>query len=98
MSLTLRKSQFFACTVLPILFPVLLQAQHPMSDSVLEVASLDKVVQYALTHQPAVQQAKIDEEITSKMIKGKLADWYPQINFTYNYQHFFETSDQYHWW
>ena len=63
-------------------------AQEAEQDSLLQNATLDKVVEYALVHQPAVQQALTDEEITNKVIKGKLADWYPQINFTYNYQHF----------
>ncbi len=63
-------------------------AQEASKDSLLENASLDKVVEYALVHQPAVQQALTDEEIANRIIKGKLADWYPQINFTYNYQHF----------
>ena len=63
-------------------------AQEADQDSLLQDATLDKVVQYALVHQPAVQQALTDEEITNKVIKGKLADWYPQINFTYNYQHY----------
>ena len=47
---------------------------------------MDKVVEYALAHQPAVQQAQVDEEIAEKVINGKLADWFPQINFAYNYQ------------
>lgn len=55
-------------------------------DSVLVKATLDQIVNYTLTHQPAIRQAKIDEEITEKTIKGKLADWFPQINFSYNYQ------------
>jgi outer membrane protein len=63
-------------------------AQEATQDSLLQDASLDKVVQYALVHQPAVQQALTDEQITNKVIKGKLADWYPQINFAYNYQRF----------
>lgn len=63
---------------------------QPGGDSVLQVATLDKVVKYALSHQPAVQQAQVDEEITQKVIKGKLADWYPQINFAYNYQRFID--------
>jgi outer membrane protein TolC len=62
-------------------------AQDPPKDSLLENATLDKIVEYALVHQPAVQQAQIDEEIANKMIKGKLADWYPQINFAYDYRH-----------
>src|SRR5882757_3798802 len=62
-------------------------SQKPQADSVLADATLDKVIDYALVHQPMVKQALLDQEITSKTIKGKLADWYPQINFTYNYQH-----------
>mgnify|MGYP005813838521 CR=1 FL=1 len=72
-----------------LLLPLVSFAQNA-SDSILTAASLDQVVQYALVHQPAVQQAQLDEEITEKGIKGKLADWYPQVNFTYNYQHFLD--------
>src|SRR5215831_823606 len=60
------------------------------TDSVLHQASLQACVQYALAHQPIVQQSLLDEEITERMIKGKLADWYPQINFNYNFQHYFK--------
>lgn len=66
--------------------PLLAGAQTTEADSLLQQASLENVVQYALKHQPLVQQALIDQEITDKVIKGKLADWYPQINFVYNYQ------------
>jgi outer membrane protein len=59
-------------------------------DSTLQVATLEKVVQYALNHQPAVLQAQIDQKITDKAIRGKLADWYPQVNFAYNYQRFID--------
>lgn len=57
-------------------------------DSTLQEATLEKVVQYALIHQPAVLQAQIDERIADRVIKGKLADWYPQVNFAANYQHY----------
>lgn len=56
------------------------------TDSLLTEATLDQIVNYTLVHQPAIRQASIDEEITEKTIRGKLADWFPQINFTYNYQ------------
>lgn len=72
--------------VLTLLLPLAGSAQNAPADSTLQTATLDKVVQYALAHQPAVRQAEIDEEITNKVIKGKLADWYPQVNFAYNYQ------------
>lgn len=71
-------------------FPVAGNAQTSTQDSTLQSATLDAVVQYALNHQPAVQQAEIDEEITNKTIKNKLADWYPQLNFAYNYQRFID--------
>jgi outer membrane protein len=59
-------------------------------DSLLQQASLQACVQYALTHQPVIKQSLIDEQITERMIKGKLADWYPQINFDYNLEHYFK--------
>jgi outer membrane protein TolC len=65
-------------------------AQEVSKDSLLQKATLDQVVTYALAHQPVVQQATLDEEITNKVIRGKLADWLPQINFNYNYQRFID--------
>ena len=32
-------------------------------------------------------QSLLDEEITERTIQGKLADWYPQLNFSYYIQH-----------
>lgn len=65
-------------------------AQENQPDSLLQYATLDKVVAYALEHQPGVRQAQIDEQITRRVIRGKLADWYPQINAAYNYQRFID--------
>jgi outer membrane protein len=59
-------------------------------DSLLQTASLQNCIQYALKHQPLIQQALLDEEITEKQIRIKLADWYPQLNFNYNIQHNFQ--------
>lgn len=67
-------------------------AQTNASDSVLQSATLEKVVEYALVHQPAVQQAIIDQEITNRIIRGKLADWYPQINASFFYQRTFDIN------
>ncbi|MGI8952533.1 MAG: TolC family protein [Chitinophagaceae bacterium] len=60
-----------------------------ISDS-LQQASLQTCIQYALQHQPIIQQSLIDERITEYTIKSKLADWYPQINFDYFLQHYFQ--------
>jgi outer membrane protein len=69
-------------------FSIRLHAQT--SDSLLQTASLQACVQYALTHQPIIKQSQIDEEITERLIKGKLADWYPQVFLDYNLQHYFK--------
>ncbi|HEY3402597.1 MAG TPA: TolC family protein [Ohtaekwangia sp.] len=76
--------------IFTLLLPTLLFAQQQQTDSLLDVATLENVIYYAIQHQPAIQQAEIDEEITNKIIRGKLADWYPQINFGMNYQRFFD--------
>jgi outer membrane protein len=89
-----RKRTIYSILAVLLIVPLVSNAQSS-TDSTLENATLDKVVQYALVHQPAVQQAMIDEEITNKVIKGKLADWYPQIDFTYNYQRNFDLPANY---
>jgi outer membrane protein len=65
-------------------------AQQPANDSLLPDATLENVIQYALRHQPAIQQALANEQITEFTIKSRLADWYPQVNFGYNFQHNFQ--------
>src|SRR5689334_6632382 len=79
----------FSFALLTILFTPMIGAAQA-TDSTLESASLDNVVAYALENQPAVKQAQLDEEITKRVIRGKLADWYPQVDFGYNYQRNFD--------
>jgi outer membrane protein len=59
------------------------------NDSLLDEVTLPKAVAYALVHQPAIQQAVLDQDITEANIRSRLADWYPQINFNYTLQHNF---------
>jgi outer membrane protein len=73
-------------------FALLCRAQSQTTDSVLVAASLQSCVQYALTHQPLVQQSLLDEEIAERQIRTRLADWYPQLNFNYNVQHNFQVQ------
>jgi len=61
-----------------------------MRDSLRLHLSLEECIAYAINQQPFVQQAKIDEAITERIIKSKLADWYPQINLGYNVQHYLQ--------
>jgi outer membrane protein len=56
-------------------------------DTSLEKGTLENCVRYALFHNPRLQQSRLDEEITDKQIKSKLADWFPQINFSFNLVH-----------
>lgn len=60
------------------------------TDSLPVAATLEQCIQYALAHQPAIEQALLDERITEYEIKSRLADWYPQIGGTYNIQHNFQ--------
>jgi outer membrane protein len=53
-------------------------------------ASLDACVQFALKHYPLMQQALLDEQITDRQIKSKLADWYPQIGLNASYTNYFQ--------
>ena len=71
-------------------FELQAQTNNYTKDATLTDASLKACVQYALQHKPFVQQAVIDEQITNLGIKGKLADWYPQLGFDYNVQHNFQ--------
>ncbi len=68
---------------------------QPVKDSLLTQVSLPDCIQYALKHQPALQQALLDEQITERQIQGKLADWYPQLGLNYNYQYNFQLPAAY---
>jgi outer membrane protein len=65
------------------------------TDSSLTKATLSNCVQYALKHQPLIQQSLIDEDITEREIQTRLSAWYPQVNFGYNFQHNFQLPTAY---
>ena len=88
------KRYTFVCFTL-LLSAFVAQSQQPARDTVLQQASLDDCIQYALKHQPALQQSLIDEQITERQIQGKLADWYPQLGLNYNYQYNFQLPAAY---
>jgi outer membrane protein TolC len=73
-----------------LIFPYLISAQQKPEDSLLQNATIENCIQYAIQHNPDLQNAKINENITEAIIKSKLADWYPQVNFNYNLQHNFQ--------
>ncbi len=70
-----------------LIFSPFLFAQQKDSLPTLQEASLQNCIQYAVKHNPDIQSANINEQITEAQIQNKLADWYPQVNFTYNLQH-----------
>jgi outer membrane protein TolC len=67
--------------------PQLVRSQ-PAADTLSPSVSLQECIEYALSHQPLVRQAQLDEQIVSRTVKSRLADWYPQLNLTYNVQHY----------
>ncbi|MBO9203020.1 MULTISPECIES: TolC family protein [Niastella] len=72
--------------LLLILCPSIMYPQA-ITDTLKE-ATLPNCIRYGLEHQPAIRASLIDEEITEATIKNKLADWYPQLNVTANFQHY----------
>ena len=77
----------FILLPLVILYPSFLYPQSTTENSLTE-ATLPNCIRYGLEHQPAIRASMIDEEITETTIKGKLADWYPQLNLSANFQHY----------
>src|SRR5690349_15876676 len=79
------RSQFlFLVTVL--CYSVQGFTQSSQNDS-LPNGTLPGCIQYALAHQPHIQQSMLDEKIAGATIKSKLADWFPQISLDAYYQH-----------
>lgn len=73
-----------------LLFPSLLSAQQNEKDSIIDQPTLANCVHYAITHNPDLKNAHLDEDITEAAIKIKLSEWFPQVNFNYNFQHNFQ--------
>ncbi|MEO8962404.1 MAG: TolC family protein [Ginsengibacter sp.] len=76
--------------LLLLFMPHVILAQPSNDSTTFGTASLQNCIQYALRHNPDLQNAKINEDITETVIKSKMAEWYPQVNFTYNVQHNFQ--------
>ncbi len=72
-----------------LLIPILqLFAQSETnSDPLLQNATLENCIDYAISHEPSIQQSLINQKIADKEIDSKLADWFPQLNFNFNLQH-----------
>ena len=86
----LTRGKTWKLILIILFFPSILIAQQNEKDSVIESATLANCVHYAITHNPDLKNARLNEDITETTIKIKLADWYPQVNFNYNFQHNFQ--------
>ncbi len=60
------------------------------NDSALKDATLQNCIDYAISNQPLIKQSLLNEKITNQMVQGKLADWFPQLNFNFTFQHDFK--------
>jgi outer membrane protein len=80
------RAGWMSLTLLFLFRPVCAQT-FAVTDSLSGRANLQNCVRYALAHQPSVEKSLLDEEITERSIKGKLADWFPQLNFNYSIVH-----------
>ncbi len=89
LQLYIKKAPLFA--ILFLLLPALAISQT-QADSVLQQATLRAVVDYAIKHQPVIEQSQLDEDIVHNTIRSKLADWFPQVNFNYNLQYNFQVQ------
>ena len=72
------------------LFALLRVHAQTKTDTLLRAVTLEECIQYALSHQPAIEQAQLDERITGYAIRSRLADWYPQVGASYSLQHNFQ--------
>jgi outer membrane protein TolC len=85
----MKRAFYFVAVVCGVMNAPGVSAQQSV-DSLLNSASLQDCIRYAMTHQPVIRQSLIDEAVTDRTVKSKLADWYPQINLDYNLQHYME--------
>ncbi|SHK77302.1 Outer membrane protein TolC [Chitinophaga jiangningensis] len=85
----MKRAFYLLAVSCAMLFAGQLHAQQS-SDSLLTSATLQDCIRYALANQPLIHQSLIDEAITDRTIKSKLADWYPQVQLDANLQHYLE--------
>ncbi|MEP6615095.1 MAG: TolC family protein [Ginsengibacter sp.] len=90
LKLNARSRIFCALLMGSVLSPFWLTAQQGATDSLLKNATLESVVHYSIQHNPVLKNAILDEAINETVIKSKLSEWYPQLNFNYSLQHNFQ--------
>jgi len=86
----MKKICVIGCFVIGLSILFIPASGQKASDTLPPVATVGACVQFALQHYPLVQQAMLDELITDRQIKSRLAEWYPQIGLNANYQNNFQ--------
>ena len=71
------------CLFAPSLLSAQVKTENPTGG-----LTLEQCIEYALKNQPAIQQARLDEEIGEREINIGLSAWMPQLTAQYNFQHF----------
>jgi len=51
-------------------------------------AGIKECIDYAMRHQPLIDQLKIDEKIADQSVKSALSDWFPQISSNAGFTHY----------
>jgi outer membrane protein TolC len=77
------------CAAILLAAHTAVQAQKSV-DSLLQDATMENCVQYALLHQPVLQQSYLDESIVDREVKDKLSAWFPQINLNFSAYSYFQ--------
>jgi outer membrane protein len=85
-------SHFMKRIILFIPVMLLLVSANAQSKDSSSTKTLEDCIKYALDNQTNIRQALIDEQITDREIKSQLSEWYPQINFSGNYQYNIQKS------
>ena len=84
------KQAFFLLLITFFSATFCLNAEGQSPDTLANHASLKSCIHYALSHQPAIQQSYLDQQITDHSVKSKLADWFPQVGLNYDLNHYIE--------
>jgi outer membrane protein TolC len=71
-----------------LIVPVCTYSQSAGSSDSIDIFSLDQCINYALQHQPALNQAIINQAITKITNKIDLSGWLPQVNLSGNMLHY----------
>jgi outer membrane protein len=75
--------------LIPLQSPLYAQSVTQLqSDTIRNGADLNTCLQYAMKHQPVIQQLQLSEEISRRDVGIALSDWFPQVDAVGNFQQY----------